>query len=94
MRLLRHRAEQLAAQQELTENYPREVIERAQTSLDALSSLWEDPSSVVSSVNEDAYSPTACLEAFKNLAVNKTDYLGLPLIVDVIDSFGKPGSGT
>ena len=95
LELIQHRAEQLSAQQELRrENYPLEVIEHVEKALDQLTKLWTDPESAegLLDARNDDYFPYECLHAAWNLSL-RTDDQGIPVLVDVIDSFGKLGAG-
>ncbi len=95
LELIQYRAEQLSAQQELRqENDPLEVIEHVEKALDQLTKLWTDPESAegLLDARNDVYSSNKCLQAAWNLS-SRTDDYGLPLLVDVIDSFGKLGAG-
>ncbi len=94
LELIQYRAEQLSAQQELRRDYPLEVIEHVEKALDQLTKLWTGPESAegLLDARDDDYSSNKCLQAAWNLS-SRTDDQGIPLLVDVIDSFGKLGAG-
>ena len=90
---LQQRVEQVAAQREISEEFPEEFVEIAQETVDSLTKLWTKPGSV-KSVLDTSNDPTPwnCLSAAWNLT-HHTDVYGLPVAVDVLDAFGKIGPG-
>ncbi len=91
LELIQTRGEQLSGQEDLSRDYPLEVLEHLRKSVDQLTKLWTDPESAEGLLADDSF-PNQCLQAAWNLSyVN--DAQGVPLLVDVIDSFGKLGAG-
>ena len=90
---LQHRVEQVAAQREISKEFPEEFVEIAQETVDSLTKLWTGPGSArsVLDTNDDSISWN-CLLAAWNLT-HYTDSYGLPIAVDVLDAFGKIGPG-